>query len=445
MSYNQVFSAIEEHFDDTLLDDLVLTHRGFPNRVLPDLHLALAQLADVGFVVRHFLAPQQCHQPVAHFTQLYDRCPATPVVAGAPQYLDVDIGDEHPLRCLAHGLWLLETAGRRCAVLFYLHRGVVAVQIAALPGRGPDLAAAFFKYLEREVEKGQSYRGKVLSLDVEASYTGQSRGLLVHRLRPVPREALILPPATLELLDRNAVRFVAQRPRLREAGMATKKGLLFHGPPGTGKTHTIHYLAGAAPGQTTLLITAEQLGLLGEYMTLARLFQPSLVVIEDVDLIAQDRARDRPAGEQALMNKLLNEMDGLRADADILFVLTTNRPEVLEEALAARPGRIDQAIEFPIPDADGRARLVRLYAQRVSVPADVVERVVERTAGVSASFVKELMRRSAQFAFERDATEITWPDVEAALDELLVRGGLLNRKLLGAGHGTDGAEPGAVH
>jgi cell division protease FtsH len=167
-------------------------------------------------------------------------------------------------------------------------------------------------------------------------------------------------------------------------------------------------------------------------MTLARLFQPSLVVIEDVDLIAQERSRLHSAGEQALLNKLLNEMDGLRSDADILFVLTTNRPEVLEEALAARPGRIDQAIEFPVPDEEGRARLMRLYAGEVAVAEAALEQAVKRTANVSASFIKELMRRSAQFAFERDAGAIGWPDMEAAIDDLLVRGGALNRKLLGA-------------
>src|SRR4051812_32840971 len=129
--------------------------------------------------------------------------------------------------------------------------------------------------------------------------------------------------------------------------MATKKGLLFYGPPGTGKTHTLHYLAGALEGTTTLLISAEQVGLLGEYMALARLLQPSLVVIEDADLIARDRTAMNSACEELLLNKLLNEMDGLREDADILFVLTTNRPEALEAALAARPGRVDQAIEFP--------------------------------------------------------------------------------------------------
>jgi hypothetical protein len=445
MSYNEVLQPVEDHFGDTLLEDLALTDRVFAGRVLPDLHAALTQLADVGFTVRQFIAAQQGHKPVVQLVQIYDRSPMMPVVAGAPQYVDVDIGEDRPVRCLTHGLWLLETGGKRCAVLYSLQACGAMFQVVAPPTGGPDIAAAFFKYLEREVEKGKSYRGKVLSLDTDRSYTGQFQGFMVHRLRLVQRESVILPPHALELLDRNTVRFVAQRARLRAAGMATKKGLLFHGPPGTGKTHTIHYLAGAVTGQTTLLITAEQIGLLGEYMTLARLFQPCLVVIEDVDLIAQERSQVRPPGDQVLLNKLLNEMDGLRPDADILFVLTTNRPEVLEEALAARPGRIDQAIEFPYPDEQGRARLMRLYAHRVAVPADVIERAVSRTAGVSGSFIKELMRRAAQFAFERDASEIGWSDVEAALDELLIRGGPLNRKLLGtgpAGGGSDGSVTG---
>ena len=55
-----------------------------------------------------------------------------------------------------------------------------------------------------------------------------------------------------------------------------------------------------------------------------------------------------------MLNRLLNEMDGLKQDADIIFILTTNRPEQLESALAGRPGRIDQAIEVPVPDEVGR-------------------------------------------------------------------------------------------
>ena len=153
-------------------------------------------------------------------------------------------------------------------------------------------------------------------------------------------EEVILPEATLKLLDRNVLSFVQDRPRLRELGQSTRKGILLYGPPGTGKTHTIRYLASHLPGHTTLIITAGQIGLLGQYMNLARLLQPAMVVIEDADLIARDREQ-MGSCDEVLLNKLLNEMDGLKQDADILFVLTTNRPEQLESALAGRPGRID--------------------------------------------------------------------------------------------------------
>jgi ATP-dependent 26S proteasome regulatory subunit len=125
-------------------------------------------------------------------------------------------------------------------------------------------------------------------------------------------------------------------------------------------------------------------------------------------------------------------MDGLKENAEILFVLTTNRPESLEAALRARPGRIDQAIEFPLPDGDGR-KLARLYGRGARISNDVFEHVVERTPGVSAAFLKELMRRSVQFALEHGPSpEIGTGHVEAALDELLFSGGQLNAALLGA-------------
>src|SRR5262249_37755231 len=156
------------------------------------------------------------------------------------------------------------------------------------------------------------------------------------------------PEKTLGLLERNVFKFAQHRESLRALGLPVKKGLLFYGPPGTGKTHTIRYLAGALPGHTTLLITAEQVGGIAQYMALARLLSPSIVVIEDADLIARQRERMDGPCEEVLLNRLLNEMDGLKENAEILFILTTNRPETLEGALTARPGRIDQAIEFPL-------------------------------------------------------------------------------------------------
>ena len=96
------------------------------------------------------------------------------------------------------------------------------------------------------------------------------------------------------------------------------------------------------------------MGLLSEYFALARLMQPAMLVIEDVDLIARNREQLDAPCDQVLLNRILNEMDGLAEDADLFFILTTNRPEQIEPALAARPGRIDQAIEVPLPDTEGR-------------------------------------------------------------------------------------------
>src|SRR6202035_5595871 len=95
-------------------------------------------------------------------------------------------------------------------------------------------------------------------------------------------------------------------------------------------------------------------------------------------------------------------MDGLAEDADVLFVLTTNRPDVLEPALASRPGRVDQAIEIPPPDADCRRRLFELYGSGMDVQIENWDRLVNRTDGVSGAFIRELLRKAAVYAAEED-------------------------------------------
>ena len=418
----------------------------FPFRVRADLQRAIDRLFAAEAAITHFCGVRKEHayEGINFAGLLVDG--HSPAVSVPPEYEEVDIGGEAPVRCLKNGLWFLEEQGTHYAVLLtpagrpYGEPSGMQFQVATVNHPdGTRIAQAFFKHLEESVLRGESYRGKVLSLEqAEHSYSGESAGITVHKLRPVERDQVILPAKTFDLLERNVIQFVRQRRRLSGFGLATKKGLLFYGPPGTGKTLTIHYLARALEGHTTLLISAEQVGLLSEYMTLARLLQPSIVVLEDVDLIARERTEMNSPCEEVLLNKLLNEMDGLTEEADILFLLTTNRPEALEAALASRPGRIDQAIEFPLPDAEGREKLVRLYARGVELGEEVVRAVVERTERVSAAFIKELMRRSVQFHLERNGLgRIDWEDVDRALDEMLFGGGSLNLKLLGA-VGQDG-------
>ncbi len=354
------------------------------------------------------------------------------------EYEEIDVGEIAPVRCLKTALWLGSVEGRPVAVLLtpvMVHGGEASwqVEMATMPESGlADPSVEFLPELERRLATAGSYRGKVISLEQRDNYSGRAGSVRVHKLRAVSREEVILPEATIGLLERNVSEFIASRDRLRDLGMGIKKGLLLHGPPGTGKTHTLHYLAGCLPDHTTLLISAEQVGLLDEYIQLARFLQPAMVVLEDVDLIARTRTTMRNPCEESLLNKLLNEMDGLREDAALLFVLTTNRPEDLESALAARPGRIDQAIEFPLPDEAGRRKLIRLYAGRLRLAEGTVEQMVRKTKGASAAFIKELMRRTAQTMLRSGGEdEVALEHVESSLDEMLFAGGGLNLKLLG--------------
>src|SRR5262249_2421092 len=235
----------------------------------------------------------------------------SPAVSVPPEHEEVDIGEDQPVRCLKNGLWFLHEGASNYAALLspaarpYGGATGVQFQVATVNDpEGPRISQAFFQHLEESILRAESYRGKVLSLEqAEHSYSGEASGITVHRLRAVSREQVILPAATLELLERNVLQFVRRRCRLAAFGQATKKGLLFYGPRGTGKTLTIHYLAGVLEGHTTLLISAEQVGLLAEYMTLARLLQPSVVVLEDVDLIARDRTQMGSPCEESLLNK----------------------------------------------------------------------------------------------------------------------------------------------
>lgn len=440
-SSTPVAGLLRSHFRPIAVSDITITERRFPFRMRADLQRTINKLFGDEFTVHHFFGVRNEY---SHGEPSLSDCILesihNPAYSVPPEYEELDIGDDEPVQVLKNGLWLLESDDVRFVVMLSpcgQYGQVTGMQFQVGTPNSPEgtkLIQQFFKALEDAVARGESYRGKILSLEQsEHSFSGESNGITVHKLRNVQRDQVILPSETLTFLERNVVDFARNRARLSDMGMSKKKGILFYGPPGTGKTHTIHHLANSLEGHTTILISAEQVGLLGEYMTLARLLQPSIVVLEDVDLIARDRSSMESPCEEVLLNKLLNEMDGLKEDAEIFFILTTNRPEALEAALASRPGRIDQAIEFPLPDGDGRRKLVLLYAPKDILGPDLVEEVVRRTDGVSAAFIKELMRRSAQFCVERNGDgKIMHQDIDLALDEMLFKGGLLNRKLLGA-------------
>jgi ATP-dependent 26S proteasome regulatory subunit len=200
------------------------------------------------------------------------------------------------------------------------------------------------------------------------------------------------------------------------------------------------YLAASMPGRTVVLLTGQRLGAVGASIDLATALQPAMVVLEDVDLVAMDRDYEPT---NAILFELLNRMDGLEADHDVLFVLTTNRADLLEPALAARPGRIDQAVQLPLPDAVGRRRLIALYGEGLDLPA-VDDSLIADLDGVSPAFIRELLRRAALLAAEQTDGDlrVTETHLRGALTELRAGADDLTNSLLGASQPVREAELG---
>jgi hypothetical protein len=293
------------------------------------------------------------------------------------------------------------------------------------------------------------FRGHVIEFGSEVF--GHRRAPFHFVDRPhIDREHVILPPEVLGGIERQVIGVARHAGRLLASGQHLKRGVLLHGAPGTGKTHMIRYLLGQLSGVTVVLLSGRALGMIAQACSVARTLQPSVVVVEDVDLIAEQR--EYGEGEHPLLFQLLNEMDGLGEDLDITFLLTTNRADLLEPALAQRPGRVDHAALLPVPDAGARLRLLHLYQGTLVLDLSGPDAVIGRTEGVTASFMKELLRRAALRAADESEHEdastpirVTDAHMTAALDQLLDTRNELTRVLLGGQAGApragDGGNP----
>lgn len=237
--------------------------------------------------------------------------------------------------CVRCGLYLVQDdEGARTALLLRgpepdtgIERVTVEV-VSTGTGRAGQVAAK----VREAADEHNVFRGQVLSFGSEMF--GPDRAVLSFHERPVvDPTGLVLPAQVLDAVRRQVVGVGRHRDRLLAAGQHLKRGVLLFGPSGTGKTHTVRHLVAELTGTTVIQLSGNALHLIGEAASVARALQPSMVVVEDVDLIAEDRGAY--AGANPLLSQLLNEMDGLADDADVVFVLTTNRADLLEPALAA--------------------------------------------------------------------------------------------------------------
>lgn len=292
-----------------------------------------------------------------------------------------------------------------------------------------EVSQAYLAALEQRMRELSVLRGQVLSFDHD-EYRASLGGITFHERPQVARDEVVLPDDTLRRLEHHVIEIGRHREALLRAGQHLKRGILLYGPPGTGKTHTVRHLLTRTEGTTAILLSGNRLGLVGEAVKIARAMEPAIVVLEDCDLVAEDR--DMIDSPDSMLFELMEALDGLDGDADVTFVMTTNRPDLLEKALTQRPGRVDLALEIPLPDAAGREALFTLYARDRGLSPDAIARAAAQAEGVTASFAKELVRRTVLRAAVADRA-VGDDDLAAALDELLSDRERFTRSLLASG------------
>lgn len=428
------FGEFVQEFLGTSVRELpAITHTVAAHRLV-DADIALASLAAECGAEPHGVSGGQQREGVALAELLIN--PYGRFAPGPVDYVSIADGPDSTRRVMGTGFYLLEFEGERLLVL----------QRQALPERGrntatlevltadADTASRFLHEVDERMLRLSVLRGRVLSLTANQFGYGAAGADFLHRPE-IDAASVILAPGVLESVVRHVVGIGDQRERLRQAGQHLKRGVLLYGPPGTGKTLTVRHLLSLTPHTTAVLLTGSSIQFIAEAAAVARAMQPAIVVLEDVDLVAGERGmRGQP---QPLLFEILDALDGLGGDADVTFVLTTNRVDVLERALAERPGRIDLAVELPLPDADARRRLFARYGAGVGLSVAALEAAADRSTGTTGSFAKELVRRAVLAAAEAQR-DVDDADLAAALDELLASNAQLARNLLGGGAESPG-------
>ncbi len=300
--------------------------------------------------------------------------------------------------------------------------------------RSIDEGTAVINGLMRTASEHSVYRGKLLKVSPNGPGVPGQAIRMTERTN-VDIEKIVLPAEIFDVLERSIAARLKYHGLLQRHGHISKTGILLHGAPGTGKTLVCKHLIGSCDQYTTIVPAAMETDTIREAFRLAAYLHPSLVVIEDVDLLAERRETN---ANVTSLQELMNEMDGLSPTAETIVLMTTNRPELLEPALASRPGRVTQAILFPLPDRELREKLLRLFCGPADIGQVDLTNWIDRTDGASPAFLEELTKKAIIFAAERapaDAVDetltLTDRDFDQAIHELVIFGGNLTSNTLG--------------
>ncbi len=222
-------------------------------------------------------------------------------------------------------------------------------------------------------------------------------------------------------------------------GVDPPKGVLLHGPPGTGKTRLAQAVANESDAEFFTINGPEIMGSgygesekrLREVFEAATKAAPAIVFIDEIDSIAPKRDKVPGEAEKRLVAQLLTLMDGLEARSNLVVIAATNRPDAIDEALR-RPGRFDREIVVGVPDERGRREILAIHTRGMplEVKVDLVE-LARVTHGFVGADLAALAREAAIDAVRQIMPHIDW-DERTIPPEVLEKLSVSREDFLGA-------------
>lgn len=301
-------------------------------------------------------------------------------------------------------IWIIKRGEKDQLILHIKFHEQTYLEVACLK---EALVDEIIDFVNAESVKNSIYKNKLLSLNYDNEIQGNDGETMYYRdvditfLPPkaMAEDSIVLEEDILNIVKRNVFDFFTHKDKLTTFKVPLHRGLLFYGSPGTGKTYTCHYIYHTLKDVTCIVASGNTLIHVKSVCNLARMLQPALVILEDVDLVFASREINAYGGT---LGELMDQLDGFKADDNVVFILTTNSLDRMEAAIKDRPGRINQIVHFDVPAKNLRIKYLKNYLERYDTTNLDVEALAQKIEGVSQAFIKDLVFRAVQMALEEN-------------------------------------------